>query len=79
MGGIETMRPMNTNHRTVVPAPAWALQVLRERAINSASQVPQRPAVKGLEVVECPFEAWLAAGGERRLMPRPLPSASAVH
>ncbi len=73
------MRPMNTDHRTVVAAPAWALQVLRERSFNPVRQEQQVPELTGLEVVECPFDAWLAAGGERRLMPRPLPQALALH
>ncbi len=72
------MRPMNTDHRTVVPAPAWALQVLRERSFNPIRQEPQVPELTGLEVVECPFEAWLSAGGDRRLMPRPLPLTSSL-
>ena len=86
-GGIETMQSMktnpmqamNTNHRTVVPAPAWALELLRERRISSDLQGLTLPALPGLEVAECPFEAWLEAGGDRRLMPRPLPSAATVH
>jgi hypothetical protein len=72
------MQPMNTNHRTVVPAPAWALQALRERSVRNARLLTQAPPVKGLEVAECPFEAWLAAGGERRQLARPLHQAASA-
>lgn len=67
-----TMPSMNTDHRSVVPAPLWALEVLRQR--RATLLAPQGPrTLPGLEVHPCPFDAWLAAGGERRQRPRAHP------
>lgn len=56
---------MAITHRSVVPAPAWALEVLRQRALTRLATGPT-PSLPGLEIRACHFETWLAAGGERR-------------
>lgn len=66
---------MQTQHRSVVIAPTWALEAVRQRAqeAHDARRKPApvaAPALRGLDIEPCAFEAWLAAGGERRSQTR---------
>lgn len=60
------MPVMPIAHRSVVPAPLWALEVLRQRGLIRPPAVANA-SLPGLEVRPCRFETWLEAGGERRL------------